>query len=134
MHRRHAETPRTLALIAAFKFLKSTLLVVLAVALLHLRDPDTFAHGILHSSEGIVGRFCGSAELDALVVRARSEIDPARRHELYRAIEETVAREALVMPLFHEQVYRFARPEVEGLDITFSTPPVVAYEKLWVRR
>ena len=44
MHRRHAETPRTLALIAAFKFLKSTLLVVLAIALLHLRNPDTFAH------------------------------------------------------------------------------------------
>jgi uncharacterized membrane protein (DUF2068 family) len=44
MHRRHAETPRTLALIAAFKFLKSTLLVMLAIALLHLRDPDVFAH------------------------------------------------------------------------------------------
>jgi hypothetical protein len=45
-----------------------------------------------------------------------------------------VQKDALVMPLFHEQVYRFARPEVEGLDITFSTPPVVAYEKLWVKR
>jgi uncharacterized membrane protein (DUF2068 family) len=44
MHSRHAETPRTLALIAAFKFFKSTLLVVLAIALLHLRNPDTFAH------------------------------------------------------------------------------------------
>jgi len=97
-------------------------------------DPDTFAHGILHSKEGTVGRFCGSPELDALILKARSELDPATRHALYREIEEIVSRDALLMPLFHEQVYRFARPDVEGLDITFSTPPVVAYEKLWVKR
>jgi uncharacterized membrane protein (DUF2068 family) len=40
---RPADTPRTLALIAAFKFLKVAALVAIAVALLHLRDPDTFA-------------------------------------------------------------------------------------------
>jgi ABC-type transport system substrate-binding protein len=97
-------------------------------------DPDTFAHGILHSKEGTVGRFCGSPELDALIERARTEIDLSVRHGLYRELEDRVARNALLLPLFHEQVYRFARPEVEGLDITFSTPPVVAYEKLWVRR
>ncbi len=41
------------------------------------------------------------------------------RHSLYREIEEIIAREALVLPLFHEQAYRFARPEVEGLSVSF---------------
>jgi uncharacterized membrane protein (DUF2068 family) len=42
--------PRTLALIAAFKFLKAALLIVLAIALFHLRDPDASEHfvGWLH--------------------------------------------------------------------------------------
>ena len=44
MHRPHLHGPRTLALIAAFKFVKSVSLVVLAIALLRLRHPDAGAH------------------------------------------------------------------------------------------
>ena len=40
MHRPHLHGPRTLALIAAFKFAKSALLIVLAIALLRLRRPE----------------------------------------------------------------------------------------------
>jgi uncharacterized membrane protein (DUF2068 family) len=44
MHRPHLHGPRTLALIAAFKFVKATLLVVLAIALFRLRHPEASAH------------------------------------------------------------------------------------------
>ena len=44
-----------------------------------------------------------------------------------------MAREALLLPLFHEQVYRFVRPEIEGLQLGLSWP-TIAYEKLSVRR
>jgi uncharacterized membrane protein (DUF2068 family) len=44
MHRPHLHGPRTLALIAAFKFVKAILLVVLAFALFHLRNPEASAH------------------------------------------------------------------------------------------
>ena len=43
MHRPHLHGPRTLALIAAFKYLKSALLVALALSLFHLRHPDAVA-------------------------------------------------------------------------------------------
>jgi hypothetical protein len=33
------------------------------------------------------------------------------------------------MPLFHEQVYRFSRPEVDGLSVSYWQP-TVSYEKL----
>jgi uncharacterized membrane protein (DUF2068 family) len=39
-----ARAPRTLALIAVFKFFKATLLVALAFALLHLRHPEVSEH------------------------------------------------------------------------------------------
>jgi hypothetical protein len=38
----------------------------------------------------------------------------------------------LLLPLFHEQTYRFARPEVEGLSLS-SVVNVVDYASLLIR-
>jgi ABC-type transport system substrate-binding protein len=95
-------------------------------------DADTFAQGVLHSREGVYGRYCGKPEIDALSERGRGEIDPRTRESVYREVEEIVAKEALLIPLFHEQVYRFARPEVEGLALGFGQP-IVQYENLSIR-
>jgi peptide/nickel transport system substrate-binding protein/oligopeptide transport system substrate-binding protein len=94
-------------------------------------DADTFVH-LLHSQEGNIGRLCGSAEVDRLIERGRAEASPAVRHSLYRQIEEIIAREALLLPLFHEQAYRFARPEVEGLTVSYWSPSV-DYASLRIR-
>jgi ABC-type transport system substrate-binding protein len=93
-------------------------------------DADTFV-SILHK-DGLYGRMCGMPEIDTLYDRGRIEQSPAVRHSVYRRIEEIAARECIVLPLFHEQVYRFARPEVEGLSVSYQSP-AVAYEKLRVR-
>jgi ABC-type oligopeptide transport system substrate-binding subunit len=97
-------------------------------------DADSFAFGLLHSKEGFLGYFCGSADLDAAIEAGRVETDSAVRHEIYRQVEQIIAREALMLPLFHPTKYRFARPEVEGLTLTALGFPAVAYEKLRVRR
>ena len=94
-------------------------------------DSDGFTYQV-HSREGRFGAFLGAPELDRLVERGRAESDPSIRHAVYRQLEEFLAREALLIPLFHEQVYRFARPEIEGLSVGLSRPSV-AYEELRVR-
>jgi peptide/nickel transport system substrate-binding protein len=86
-------------------------------------DTDNFVR-LLHSQEGAIGRYCGIAEIDRLIERGLGETSPAVRHTIYREIEEIIAREALLLPLFHEQAYRFARPEVEGLSVSFWEPSV----------
>lgn len=96
-------------------------------------DADTFIYGLLHSQDGLVGRFAGGPELDALIARGRSETSPDVRHSIYREAEEKIAHEALLLPLFYEQAYRFARPEVKGFEVGFSLPFIV-YEKLWIKR
>ncbi len=96
-------------------------------------DADTFVHGILHSREGFLGRYWGDAGIDPLIERGRSETDPRVRHAVYREVEELITREALLLPLFHDQVGCFARPEVEGLSMGL-TNPIVAYENLSLRR
>ena len=94
-------------------------------------DADTFAN-ILATKEGLLGQLCGSPEVDRLIARGRSETSPAARHAVYRQIEEIITRDRLLLPLFHEQTYRFARPEVEGLSLS-SVVNVVDYASLLIR-
>ena len=96
-------------------------------------DADTFVFGVMHTQEGFLGAMAGTPEIDRLAARGRAEIDPRSRHSIYRQVEEIIARDVLLIPLFHEQVYRFVQPDVEGLSLGFSLP-TVAYEKLSIRR
>ncbi len=97
-------------------------------------DADNFVLTLLHSESGFLGRFVGNPELDALAERGRAETDPRVRHSIYRRVEELIASEALLLPLFHDQTYCFARPEVEGLASVSQGNPIVDYENLSIRR
>ncbi|HSB09208.1 MAG TPA: ABC transporter substrate-binding protein [Blastocatellia bacterium] len=94
-------------------------------------DAHTFVN-LLHSREGLLGRLCGSPEIDSLIEKGRAEASPVARHSLYRQIEEIIVRDALLLPLFHEQAYRFARPEVEGLSLSYGVT-AVDYASLRIR-
>jgi peptide/nickel transport system substrate-binding protein len=95
-------------------------------------DADAFVHALLHRQEGLLGPFCGSEEVDRLAMAARVEQDHAARSALYRQIEDVVAREAVLLPLFHPQKYRFALPGVEGLAVNGLSFPVVPYDEIWL--
>jgi ABC-type transport system substrate-binding protein len=97
-------------------------------------DADTFVYGVLHSAAGNMGRHVARPDIDQLAEQGRAETDPRVRHSIYRRVEEVVAREALLLPLFHDQVYAFARPEVEGFASVGQTSPMIFYEDLWIRR
>lgn len=96
-------------------------------------DTDGFLANLLHSEEGALGQVFGLPELDRQIERARSETDPGMRHVLYREIDEKLVHDALVLPLFHEQIYRFRHPSVRGFRFGMSTPEV-RYDELYVRR
>ncbi len=97
-------------------------------------DSDTFVYGVMHSSSGAFRNALSAPEIDQLAEQARVETDPRVRHSLYRQVEEIIARDALMLPLFHDQVYCFARPEVEGLTTIGQANAVIPYEDLWIRR
>jgi len=92
-------------------------------------DADNIAMGLLHSREGALAGLLGAPEIDRRIEQGRRETDPALRHAIYRELEELLAREALVIPLFHEQSYRFAHPDLRGLKLGLSLPEV-RYEEL----
>ncbi|HFE44891.1 MAG TPA: hypothetical protein ENJ18_05255 [Nannocystis exedens] len=91
-------------------------------------DAHTFC-GMLHSHEGIFGRMAGSERFDRLLEQGQVAADPQDRHGIYRQLEEIIAEDVSIIPLFHPQSYRFARPEVDGLEIGHDGP-MVPYEAL----
>jgi ABC-type transport system substrate-binding protein len=97
-------------------------------------DPDTFAHGTLHSTLGSFGTLCGFPELDERIERGRTETDPLVRDAIYRDIESILHDRALLLPLFHDKLSIFARSDVRGLDddIMPAMTGGVDYAKLWV--
>jgi len=62
-------------------------------------------------------------------LRGRTEPDPALRHAVYQELQDVLASDAVVVPLFHEQTYRFFGPGIEGVRIQFGFPEV-AYEEI----
>ncbi len=96
-------------------------------------DADNFVHTLFHSDAGFFGKYIAAPEIDDLADRGRTETDPRVRHSIYRQFEELIAREAYLLPFFYDQVYCFARPELEGLE-TLGSNPVVPYDELWIRR
>lgn len=43
-----------------------------------------------------------------------------------------MVRDGLLIPLFYIQIFRFARPEVQGLTLSFA-PPDVRFETLRIQ-
>lgn len=95
-------------------------------------DADGFVSGLLKTDSGLLGAHCGSPEIDRLIDRGRSETDPTLRSDIYREIDDILMREALVLPLFHEQMSCFARPEVEGFAVR-RFYPFFPWEQMSVR-
>ncbi|MCP4658058.1 MAG: protein kinase [bacterium] len=92
-------------------------------------DPDGFVGSLLHSEEGALAGLFSSAEIDRRIEQGRRETDPGLRRAIYWEIEEILAREALLIPLFHEQTCYFTSRGVEGLRVALTSPEV-RYEEL----
>ena len=99
-----------------------------------LPDSDNFFYIFFHSeSDTIPGLNYRSKALDDQINEARRTNDLERRAQIYGRMNEMVARELPLAPLFHERFFVVARPGVRGLR-TFLVPPPVRYDDVWVER
>lgn len=95
-------------------------------------DADDFAHCVHSVREGALGQMCGLKEMDVLIAEGRAHTDAATRQATYRRLEALISRQVPMIPLFHEQVYRIAHPDVEGLTVS-DWQPAVNYGALRTR-
>lgn len=96
-------------------------------------DTDSLVHGVLHTIEGHYGWLCGTPEIDRLIERGRTLVDPAERHLTYRQVEAALARDALVLPIVYPVDGFFASHDVEGVTCNALTHPMIAYDLLRTR-
>lgn len=68
-------------------------------------------------------------EIAQRIALARQERELPARRAHYLEVEALLEQECLVLPLFHEQAYRFAAPDLSGLRLGLGVPEV-RYEEL----
>jgi ABC-type transport system substrate-binding protein len=96
-------------------------------------DPDAFMYGALHSDGGAYAEFTSYGVLDAVALRARSEVDPSVRRALYVDLERMIREEAVLVPLFYDRRTCFAGARVRGIDDALGTTTrLIDYAALWV--
>ncbi len=95
-------------------------------------DADSFLYSALHSTHGWYGRLCGLHEIDELLEKARVALDPSERQPLYARITRMLFEHAVLVPLFHNDVFAFVRPEVKGADAFASHVTHWSFDELWV--
>jgi ABC-type oligopeptide transport system substrate-binding subunit len=95
-------------------------------------DPDATFSAVFHSKLGVMGALVGCDEVDRLIERGRRETEVAVRREIYREIEGTIRRRALVLPLWHAPQLALFDATVEGVEINMFAP-TVSWEKLSLR-
>jgi ABC-type transport system substrate-binding protein len=97
-------------------------------------DPDNVL-GILFHSKSRYNYFrYANPEVDRLLERGRTELDPVRRAETYRKAESLILADVPVIPflqLAFEQAYQ---PYVRGVEVSALGAPYVPMRKVWLDR
>lgn len=81
-------------------------------------DPQNFLDILFHSESEFNVAGIENAELDQILVAARSENDSQKRMELYQQAETLVLTEPLAIPLNHGVSYSIVNPRVKNFTLT----------------
>lgn len=76
-------------------------------------DPSSFLELMTSTSGNNMTRW-GSADYDRIFAEANQTEDTAKRYELYQQLEEILARECPIVPVYFYARNRLRRPEVKG--------------------
>ncbi len=74
----------------------------------------------------------GNPDLDALLERADSELDPDKRFALLKDVQRVVLEQAAIIPLFSDTFMIAARKEVRGYKFDATGTPL--YHDVWLKK
>ena len=84
-------------------------------------DPEDILDFKFHSSSELNDLGYENAVVDDLLEKARVELDPVFRLELYREAERLIIEDAAWLPLYFSQNHVVVKPEISG----WFEPPMV---------
>ena len=97
-------------------------------------DPDNFLFKLFHSKSSRNFFGYANAEVDELLVQARTELDVQRRMERYRRAEQLVLDDAVVMPVWHFTYERLFQSYVRSVEVNGLGDPYIPLRKVWLER
>jgi len=97
-------------------------------------DPENFLYKLFYSKSSRNYYGYANPAVDALLLQARAELDPARRVELYRRAEELILEDAPVIPVWHYTYERLFQPYVRSVEVNGLGDPYVPLRKIWLDR
>ncbi|HEY9848787.1 MAG TPA: ABC transporter substrate-binding protein [Leptolyngbyaceae cyanobacterium] len=92
-------------------------------------DPDNYIHPLVSCSKGSAeqgcqegasksqGSFYYSDRMNQLIQQQRSEKDPAKRQQIFSEIQDLLAKDVPVIPLWQSKDYAFAKKGLEGVQL-----------------
>ena len=95
-------------------------------------DPDNFLYPLFHSKNvGEPGNTCfyKNSEVDTLIEKGMSEINPGKRIEIYREAEKIIVEDAPWVFLYHGVQNYIAQPDIYGFKPNILD--IVNYEMMW---
>ncbi|WP_158266835.1 ABC transporter substrate-binding protein [Alsobacter soli] len=101
---------------AAFAKAKAGDYQALVFGWLGLVDPDEYLGEILGSTGFRNIQGYSSPKMDDLLEKARAEMDPAKRRQIYREADLLAVEDMPVLPCFCSNVHNLLRPNVQGFN------------------
>ncbi len=85
-----------------------------------ISDPDFF-YDAFHTKSapphGVNRGHFSNPDIDSLTGRGRTELDPERRYEIYRQVQETIAQELPYIPLWHPHNVAIMTNRLKGFEL-----------------
>jgi peptide/nickel transport system substrate-binding protein/oligopeptide transport system substrate-binding protein len=97
-------------------------------------DPENFLVKLFHSTSPFNYGGYANPAVDALLDKARAEMDMPRRAETYRRAEETILEDAAVIPVWHHTYERLFQSYVKGVEVSGLGDPYIPFRKVWLER
>ncbi len=97
-------------------------------------DPDNVLGILFHSKSEYNYMGYVNPDVDRLLQRGRTELDPVRRAEIYREAERRILSDVPVIPLIHFWIEQAYQPYVRGVEVGPLGAPYVPMRKIWLDR
>ena len=97
-------------------------------------DPDNFLAILFHSKAKYNFSLYHNSKVDLLLDKAKRELDPLRRVEMYREAEDLILTDAPIIPILHRTFEMAYQPYVRGIEVSPLGGPYIPMKKVWLEK
>ncbi len=95
-------------------------------------DPDSFMYSLFASESSVNYMKFQNENVDHMLSKARSTIEPLERANLYQKIEASILEQTPIIPLFYMSEDRVYQPYVKSIEMSAQGAHYMKLNKIWL--